>query len=52
MKSSQPVSEKKTAGGVPDAQDTIKVVIRFKGCEGLSDSEIGKWEFDEEYTSV
>jgi hypothetical protein len=52
MKSSQPVSEKKTAAAGSDAQDTIKVVIRFKGCEDLSDSEIAKWEFDEDYTSV
>ena len=52
MKSSQPVSEKKTAAAGSDTQDTIKVVIRFKGCEDLSDSEIAKWEFDEDYTSV
>lgn len=52
MKSSQPVSEKKPGAAAPDTQDTIKVVIRFKGNEGLSDNELGKWEFDEDYTSV
>lgn len=40
-------SEKK-----PEVSDTIKVVIRFKGKEPLTDSEISKWEFDEEYKSV
>ena len=40
MNSSQPVSEKKTA---PEAADTIKVVIRFKGREELNDAELSKW---------
>jgi hypothetical protein len=35
---SQAVSGKKTA--VPEAADTIKVVIRFKGREVLSDTEL------------
>jgi hypothetical protein len=46
---SQPVSEKK---GATEAADTIKVVIRFKGREALTDSEISKWEFDEDYRCV
>jgi hypothetical protein len=51
MKSSQPVSEKK-GGSETTAVDTIKVVIRFKGREELTDSEISKWEFDEDFKSV
>ena len=49
MQSSQPASEKKTGA---EAGDTIKVVIRFKGKEDLTDNEICKWEFDEDYKSV
>ena len=50
MKNSQSVSERKA--GASESQDTIKVVIRFKGGEKLSDEEIGKWNFDEDYKCV
>lgn len=47
---SQPQSDKKNAA--PETSDTIKVVIRFKGREALTDSEISKWQFDADYKSV
>ena len=51
MKNSQSVSERK-AGASGESQDTIKVVIRFKGGEKLNDQEMTKWQFDEEFKSV
>jgi len=50
MKHSQSVSER--AGRSGDTQDTIKVVIRFKGGERLSDNEMTKWQVDEDCKSV
>jgi len=49
MKNSQSVSER---AGRPETQETIKVVIRFKGGEKLSDNEMAKWQIDEDFKSV
>ena len=51
MKNSQSVSERK-AGASGEQQDTIKVVIRFKGGEKLTDTEMTKWQFDEEFKNA